>query len=95
MIVRAPRDLGLLVREARRSQRLTQAHLAAKAGVSRDWVSALERGNSGAEFGRVLRTVNALELRLDVSPGSTPSPRAKASAARLDDIVANARTPSP
>jgi transcriptional regulator with XRE-family HTH domain len=57
MFVRSARTLGMLVREQRRRLGLTQAQLARRAGVSRQWLSGLERGREGAELGRVLRTL--------------------------------------
>jgi transcriptional regulator with XRE-family HTH domain len=88
MRIRSARDLGLLVREARRVRQFTQAQLAAKAGVGRDWVVALEKGNSGAEMGRVLRTLRALECSLEIGykiPGDEPETK---TATRLDQIIA-------
>ena len=57
MFVRSARTLGMLVREQRRRRGLTQAQLARRAGVSRQWLSGLERGREGAELGRVLPTL--------------------------------------
>jgi HTH-type transcriptional regulator/antitoxin HipB len=62
------RDLGLFVRESRRDLGKTQAELADEARVSRRWLAALEAGKATAEFGLVLRTLQALGLELDVSP---------------------------
>ena len=57
MFVRSARTLGMLLREQRRRRGLTQAQLARRAEVSRQWLSGLERGREGAELGRVLRTL--------------------------------------
>ena len=57
MFVRSARTLGVLLRDQRRRRGLTQAELAARAEVSRQWLSGLERGREGAELGRVLRTL--------------------------------------
>ena len=57
MFIRSARTLGMLLREQRRRRGLTQAQLAHRAGVSRQWLSGLERGREGAELGRVLRTL--------------------------------------
>ena len=91
MIVLAPRDLGLVVREARRSKRMTQGSLAAKAGVSRDWLMALERGNRGAELGRVLNTLAALDLRISVTARPVQSQPVRRSVASLNEIIARAK----
>jgi HTH-type transcriptional regulator/antitoxin HipB len=69
MRIGTPRDLGLFVRESRRDLGKTQAELAAEARVSRRWLAALEAGKATAEVGLVLRTLHALGLVLDVSPG--------------------------
>ena len=87
MNIRSARDLGLLVREARRVRRLTQMQLATKAGVGRDWIIALEKGNRGAEMGRVLRTLRVLECTVEIgykAPGDEPETNA---ATRLDQII--------
>ena len=69
MNVRTPLDLGLAIRDRRRKLGLSQAGLARKAGVGRQWIVAIERGKSRAELGLVLRALSALELRLAVQPG--------------------------
>lgn len=68
MQVKTPEDLGSLVRERRAELRLSQTELAEAAGVTRLWVSKVEAGHPGAEFGRVLRLVRALDLGLDLMP---------------------------
>ena len=57
MFVRSARTLGTLLREQRRRRGLTQAQLARRAGVSRQWLNGVERGREGAELGLVLRTL--------------------------------------
>lgn len=86
MAIRTPRDLGAAVRDRRRAMQLDQAALASRAGVSRQWIIALEKGKPGAELGLVLRTLKALGLRLD----ATPEPNAS-EGIDLDAIVATAR----
>lgn len=81
------RDLGLLVREARRSKQLTQIQLATKAGVGRDWIIALEKGNRGAEIGRVLRTLRVLGCELEIGIKTTRGEHEAPSATRLDQII--------
>jgi HTH-type transcriptional regulator/antitoxin HipB len=73
--IRAPVDLGLIVRERRRKLGLSQSQLARTAGVGRQWLVALEQGKAGAELGMVLRTLSALGLALsagDADMGSGP-----------------------
>lgn len=74
MRVQSPADLGAAVRARRRTLGLGQTDLAARAGVSRQWIVALEAGKSGAELGLVLRTLKALEPPLWLGePPSLPS----------------------
>lgn len=95
MQIRSPRDLGLVVREARRAQKLTQAELAARAGVTREWIIGLERGKRGAEVGRVFQVLAALKLNVDVPTGMSAVPPENASPSRIDTIVINAARHTP
>lgn len=61
-------DLGLALRDRRRSLSLTQADLALRAGVSRRWLSDFEAGKPTAEVGLVFKVASALGLFLDVRP---------------------------
>ncbi|MEQ1930592.1 MAG: helix-turn-helix domain-containing protein [Parvularculaceae bacterium] len=62
--LRTPRDFGAVIRERRRALGLDQAALAARIGVSRLWVSEVERGKPGAGLGLVLRALAALDIEL-------------------------------
>ena len=66
MIVRTARDLGAAVRDARLRCGWTQAELADRIDVSRQWVIALERGKATAEVGIALRAITALGLFADL-----------------------------
>lgn len=66
MRVRTMSDLGALVREARERSGLTQADLAKRAGVSREWLLKVEAGRTPAEMPRVLDLLDELGLILDV-----------------------------
>ena len=67
--VRTPQRLGAAIRDARREAGLTQVQLAAKAGVSRAWLIEIEAGaGERAELGKVLATVHALALSVELSP---------------------------
>ena len=60
MILRTPSDLGLLIRDRRKSLGLDQRELAEKVGVSRLWIIEIEKGKPRAEIGLVMRTLLAL-----------------------------------
>ncbi|MDB4947751.1 MAG: putative DNA-binding protein [Gemmatimonadetes bacterium] len=71
MQIAVPKDLGIRMRDQRLSLRISQASLARSVGVSRSWVIKVERGNPGAEVGLVLKALRALDLTVDVRPGSS------------------------
>lgn len=66
MIVRSSKDLGAAVKARRKALALDQGSLAAKVGVSRQWIGALEQGKAGAELALVLRTLRALDMPLSI-----------------------------
>ncbi|MDO5502951.1 MAG: helix-turn-helix transcriptional regulator [Actinomycetia bacterium] len=68
MHVRTVTDLGAAVRAERRRQGMTQAELAAKMHVGRDWVVRFESGRPRLEAQKVLDALAAVGLGLDVSP---------------------------
>jgi len=68
MQVHTVRDLGAAVREARSHQGLTQAELARRAGVSRDWLVRLEQGHPRLEVQLVLDVLAAAGLALATGP---------------------------
>ncbi len=74
-------DLGAAVREARQRVGLTQEEAAHKAAVSRRWLIDLERGHSNAQLGKVLHTMAALGLRIEIVPVTMPDRNS------LDDLV--------
>jgi y4mF family transcriptional regulator len=82
MQVRSTRDLGATIKGARQRHGYTQAQLAERAGVTRQWIISVEKGKSTAEVGAVLRTLAALELVADVVDDQ-PRP----SAVHLDSLV--------
>jgi len=66
MQIRTPLEFGLVIREKRRDRKLSQAELARKVGVSRQWIVGIERGKSRSELGPVLQTLNVLDISLSV-----------------------------
>ncbi|MEW6581692.1 MAG: helix-turn-helix domain-containing protein [Actinomycetota bacterium] len=61
-------QLTTLIKARRAELGLTQAQLAERAGVSRWWVGGIEAGRARAELALVLRVLDALELRLMITP---------------------------
>jgi len=76
MFVRTVKDLGAVVKARRKALGFDQATLAAKVGVTRQWIGALEQGKAGAEVALVLRTLVTLDMPLSVGavvPDTTPA----------------------
>ncbi len=67
-------DLGQFVNEIRTGLSIRQAELAARAGVSRQWIVALEQGRPSLEAGKVLRTLEALGFEVVLTPYAPPPP---------------------
>lgn len=94
--IKSIRDVATLVRGRRRELGLSQAELASRAGVSRQWVSAFEVGKPGAELRLVLALLEALDLRLSAGeagdardrPGRPPGDEVD-----LDALIARHRGP--
>lgn len=69
MKITSARDLAAAVRGRRIALALSQAELAKKAGVSRPWLSKVEAGKPTAEFGLIVRLLEALGLTLQLTDG--------------------------
>src|SRR4029453_14189541 len=67
MKIRSPRDVAIVVREARLTQHMTQVDLAERLHVSRAWIIKLEQGRERLELGLVLRAMDVLGLVMSVS----------------------------
>jgi len=97
MRIRTPVDLGALIRDQRIKLRLDQRSLAAKVGVSRQWIVEVEKGKSRAEIGLLLRTLGALGIALDAEKDEPGRPKDKSLShsvdafVDIDSIVASAR----
>lgn len=65
-MLKTTQDIATAVRQARKTLGLTQAQLAQLAGVGRDWLVRLEKGNPRLELSKVLDTFTALGLSLSV-----------------------------
>ncbi|MFF5296961.1 helix-turn-helix domain-containing protein [Paractinoplanes globisporus] len=72
MRLSSAQDLGRYVRDRRRAAGLSQADLAARATVSRRWLSDLELGKPTVELGLVFKVTSALGLYVDCRPEPEP-----------------------
>lgn len=66
MRVTTVRALGAAVRAERKAQGMTQAELATRLQVSRDWVVRLEQGHPRLEAQRVLDALAVLGVPLEI-----------------------------
>ena len=60
-------DLGLVVREARKAQSLTQEDLAGLTGLGRRFIGDLESGKETAQVGKTIQVLSALGVALIAS----------------------------
>lgn len=67
MELRTMADFGTVVREERLRRGLTQAELASRSGVSREWVNAVEGGKKAADARRLIYVLDELDLALTVT----------------------------
>ena len=97
MLLRNPADLGAVIRDRRKHLKLDQATLAKRIGVSRPWIIEVEHGHPRAELALVLRTLDALGIRLDALTEDTAkaTKRHSSRSVDIDAIVAKARTGKP
>ncbi len=80
-------QLGAAIRLKRKEKKLTQSALATLLGAERKWVINLERGNSKAEIGLVLRALQVLNLRASLMDEDNPGTRdALPRSSRLEQV---------
>lgn len=93
--IKSVRDVATLVRGRRRELGLSQAELASRVGVSRQWVSGFEVGKPGAELRLVLALLDALDLRLSGGEAGNDRdrPARPGDEVDLDALIARHRGP--
>ena len=91
MIVRTPKDLGRLIKAARKNQQFTQAALAARVGTTQRRISFIESGRPGTSIDLVLRVVAILKIRLDGQLPGDQHPGLQHKTASLIDTIADRR----
>ncbi len=90
MEISSLRDLAARARGRRRELGLSQSDIAARARVSRQWISEFESGKATAEIGLVIRLLDALDLRLTVAEAR---PRSGVSTVDLDALLEQQSSP--
>jgi HTH-type transcriptional regulator / antitoxin HipB len=73
-IARTTKDLGNVLRKARKARNLTQAELASLAGIWQRTISNIETSASGAKVDTIFDLLAALNLELHIVPRSKMTP---------------------
>lgn len=69
-LARAPKQIGNLIRRARKRQGLSQGAVGIKAGIRQETVSLIENGNPATKIETILAVLAALDLELRVASRS-------------------------
>lgn len=67
---RDPKQIGALIRRARKQQALSQQQLSAKTGLRQETISLIETGNSATRIETLLAVLSALDLEFQIAPRS-------------------------
>lgn len=79
-LARNPRQLGNIVRRARKKNGLTQTQLGALVGCRQETVSLIESGNPATRIDTLLAVLAGLELEIRIAP------RSKGALADIEEI---------
>lgn len=79
-LARNPKQIGNLIRRARKQHGLSQTQLGEKTGLRQATISLIETGNPAATMETILTVLSALDLEFRIAP------RSKATAADIEDI---------
>jgi HTH-type transcriptional regulator/antitoxin HipB len=69
-LARNPKQLGGIIRRARKKQALSQTALGLKAGLRQASISLIESGNAAVKIETLLAVLAALDLELQIAPRS-------------------------
>lgn len=67
-LARTPRQLGTLIRRARKKLGLSQVQLGERAGLRQETISLIERGNPATRIDTLLSVLAILDLDLRLAP---------------------------
>ena len=79
-LARNPKQIGNLIRRARKHRGLSQTQLGEKTGLRQATISLIETGNPAATLETILTVLSVLDLELRIAP------RSKGTAADIEDI---------
>lgn len=79
-LARNPKQIGNLVRRARKSRGWSQTQLGDKAGLRQETISLIETGNPATKLDTILAVLAALDLEFRIAP------RSKGAAAAIEDL---------
>ena len=79
-LARTPRQLGNIVRSARKKKGLTQTELGTRSTCRQETISLIECGNPATRIDTLLGVLASLELEIRIAP------RSKGAAADIEDI---------
>lgn len=66
-----PEQLGILIRQVRKSQGITQEDLSSLVGVGPRLIGEIERGKPTSEIGKVFQLLDGLGLVISIAPRTT------------------------
>lgn len=69
-LARDPKQIGNLIRRARKRHAWSQKALGDKAGLRQETISLLENGNPAAKIETILAVLAVLDLELQIGPRS-------------------------
>jgi len=69
-LARDPKQIGNLIRRARKRRGFSQGALGAKAGLRQETISLIENGNEAAKLETILKVLSALDLEFRIAPRS-------------------------
>ena len=79
-LARDPKQIGNLIRRARKRRGLSQTQLGDTTGLRQETISLIETGNPAAKLETILAVLAALDLEFRIVP------RSKGGAAEIEDI---------
>lgn len=70
-LARSPKQIGSLIRRARKKRALSQQALGQKTGLRQETISLVESGNRATKIETLLSILSALDLEFQIAPRST------------------------